>query len=358
MPSISRGAARVATVFAAVAIIPLIACQSRTDKTAQDIAEISAYASSASSSAASPTTTPPRPDEPFSPFTATRGFHVDPTTNIARWLRENPHDPRAPRLAAVLGDKPMAKWFDSWNGKARQGVDEYVSAAAAENTLPIVVGYNLPFRDCGQYSAGGVSRADEYRAWTREVAAGIGDRPAVFILEPDSLIHLPCLTGQARQERLDLLRDAVSVFAATAPKTWVYLDGSDGRFTPTSEMADRLWAAGVAKAHGYAVNVSNFNTTDDAGRYGQEVKRILKSRYNVDAGFVVDISRNGAGSDGTWCNPPGRRIGDPPSLGGPHGVEALLWVKKPGESDGDCGIAVGSASGEFLPDLALSMLGD
>lgn len=360
--------ARVAVVLAVTALIPLVACENRSDKINRDLADI--LANRPPSSSASPTTDPATaPSEgaapegataettAYSPYSVTRGFHVDQTTNVVRWLRDNPLDPRAPRIRELIADKPMAKWFDSWDGKAREGVNEYVSAAAAENTLPMVVGYNLPFRDCGQYSAGGVGRPEEYRSWSREVAAGIGDRPAILILEPDSLIHLPCLSDRERRERLDLLRDAVEVMRKSAPRTWVYLDGSDGRFTPTSEMADRLFAAGVAGARGYAVNVSNFNTTDAASAYGAEVRDILRSRYGINAGFVVDISRNGAGSDGTWCNPANRRIGGMPKVGGPRGVDALLWVKKPGESDGDCGVALGSASGQFLPDLALSMLG-
>lgn len=59
------------------------------------------------------------------------------------------------------------------------------------------------------------------------------------------------------------------------------------------------------------------------------------------ASYVVDTSRNGAGPapDGplNWCNPPGRAIGAAPTTNttGPH-ADAYLWIKHPGESDGEC----------------------
>src|SRR5207247_11443638 len=63
--------------------------------------------------------------------------------------------------------------------------------------------------------------------------------------------------------------------------------------------------------------------------------------------FVVDTSRNGrgpwappTGSGGDqqdWCNPPGRGLGPRPttSTGDPL-IDAYLWIKVPGESDGQC----------------------
>src|SRR5262249_58943106 len=63
--------------------------------------------------------------------------------------------------------------------------------------------------------------------------------------------------------------------------------------------------------------------------------------------FVMDTSRNGQGSwlpkrhysdAQDWCNPPGRGLGLRPTLHpGVPLVDAYLWVKVPGESDGQCG---------------------
>ena len=73
---------------------------------------------------------------------------------------------------------------------------------------------------------------------------------------------------------------------------------------------------------------------------------------------MVDTSRNGNGSNGEWCNPEGRAIGVEPNV---HtvgeGLEMELWVKLPGESDGDCGIGPGTSAGQFVPDIALELAG-
>ena len=58
----------------------------------------------------------------------------------------------------------------------------------------MLVAYNIPFRDCAQYSAGGATSVAEYEAWIDAVAAGIGRRDAVVLLEPDGLGIIPWYT--------------------------------------------------------------------------------------------------------------------------------------------------------------------
>lgn len=286
-------------------------------------------------------------------------LYVDPDANAADWVRDHPSDPRASRIATSVADVAMARWFDEWDGKVRDGVDEYVSAATDAGKVPVLVGYNIVYRDCGQYSAGGASSPDQYRQWARDFAAGIGSRPALVVLEPDSLIHLQppsCLDESGKRTRLSLLSYAVTQLAQHAPNALVYLDGGDGRFSTPEQLAPRLVAAGVARARGFSVNVSNFNTTQDAQDFALRLQGLLADDYQLKVGFVIDTSRNGNGSDGQWCNPAGRRIGATPILGGVAPADARLWVKKPGESDGDCGIAKGSHSGTFLPELAMTLI--
>jgi endoglucanase len=99
--------------------------------------------------------------------------------------------------------------------------------------------------------------------------------------------------------------------------------------------------------------------------------------------FVLDTSRNGrgpwnfaaagysdAGTAQDWCNPPGRGLGARPTAATGHAlVDAYLWVKTPGESDGQCtrGTAgptdpewnqVDPAAGDWFPDQALQLAQD
>ncbi|AUS79034.1 endoglucanase [Actinoalloteichus sp. AHMU CJ021] len=291
------------------------------------------------------------------PFEATTGIYGDPATEAWKWISDNAGDERATLFLRDIASQPVAKWIGG--GGIRDEVSRYVSQAGARGELPVVVGYNVPHRDCGGHSSGGAANAREYRQWLRdELVPSFGDTPAVLVLEPDSLIHLTCLSEERRQERLDLLGEVVAEMSERAPRTWVYLDGGDGRHNRPSEMAPRLAAAGVADARGFAVNVSNYNSTEEAVAFGEEVRALLSSDHGIDAHYVIDTSRNGAGATGDWCNPPNRRLGEPPRPAtGDEPMDALLWIKHPGTSDGDCGSGEGTVSGLFYPHLALDLMG-
>ncbi|MFC7573319.1 glycoside hydrolase family 6 protein [Klenkia terrae] len=224
---------------------------------------------------------------------------------------------------------------------------------------PVLVAYAVPGRDCGQFSAGGAPDAATYRAWIAAVAAGIGPRKVVVVLEPDSLVHLDCLTAAAALERQDLLADATATLAALAPQAEVYLDGSpaNGAVTP-EELADRLLASGLADARGLALGVSAHTPTDDALAFGRATAEVVAGRTGQQLGLVVDTSRNGTGTT-QWCNAADQRVGDHPTTDPDLGddVDALLWIKPPGESDGDCGTGSGTVAGQFDPDLAAALAG-
>ncbi|PVC87557.1 glycoside hydrolase family 6 protein, partial [Streptomyces sp. CS014] len=68
---------------------------------------------------------------------------------------------------------------------------------------------------------------------------------------------------------------------------------------------------------------------------------------------VVDTSRNGNGAPpaGQWCDPAGRALGQTPTTQtGEARIDAYLWVKLPGESDGCSG-----AAGSFTPEYAYAL---
>ena len=188
------------------------------------------------------------------------------------------------------------------------------------------------------------------------------------------------------------------------PDASVYLDAGNPHWLNVGEVAGRLLQAGVTRAQGFTLNVSNFSTTEQSDRYGSWISDCMwfatqgpawaaghtdwcASQYyspsapndgapgdavdpddtstwhwtdlwyqqNVGtppadalSHFVVDTSRNGlgqwtppagkySGDPQTWCNPPGRGIGDRPTADtGVPLVDAYLWVKTIGESDGQC----------------------
>lgn len=218
-----------------------------------------------------------------------------------------------------------------------------LDAAETEGTVPVLVAYFIPRRDC---TSAGATDADTYRSWVRDVAAALRGRPIV-ILEPDALAAAECVPDPA--ERYDLLAYGARTLAARGAR--VYIDAGHPRWLPAGVTAERLRNAGIEEATGFSLNVANFIGTAENVAYGQTIAEVLGG-----TGFVIDTSRNGAGTtpDNEWCNPPGRKLGTPPTTNPPQArVDALLWIKRPGESDGRCN--GGPPAGEWWPEYALEL---
>jgi endoglucanase len=378
-------------------------------------------------------------------------FYVRPpdsgaVTQVAGLLRSR-HLGDALRVGAMEAT-PQAVWFTGGSPRdVEAAVRDTMRKAALESRVPVLVAYDIPFRDCAQYSAGGATDTAAYEAWIDGFAKGIGRGRAVVILEPDSLGIIPYNTtiygasewcqptvtdaqgnvrpapGASPADRYAQINAAVDTLEAKAPAAMVYLDGTHSAWLGVGEAAYRLFTAGVQRAQGFFVNVSNYETTSDNTLFGTWVSDCLTaatagaswaaghfdwcpSQYDpatnygldysaayaatVTAGlegmmggaaatthFVIDTSRNGQGpwtptasypDPQVWCNPPGRGVGLRPtaSTGVPL-LDAYLWVKTPGESDGACnrGIAGGTvdpewgfvdpAAGDWFPQQALQL---
>ncbi|WP_082690362.1 glycoside hydrolase family 6 protein [Mycobacterium sp. M26] len=265
-------------------------------------------------------------------------------------MRASAADPSSPELA-YIANTPQAYWMDQLSTPSVDA--KYISTAQAAGTMPLLALYGIPHRDCGNFAAGGFGSGDAYRGWINSVAAAIGSGPAAIILEPDALAMADCLSGSARQERFDLIRYAVDTLTAN-PATAVYVDGGHSRWVSADVMADRLNQVGVGKARGFSLNTANFFTTDEEIGYGEAI-----SGQTGGAHYVIDTSRNGAGpveSDSMyWCNPTGRALGVRPTTDTGNGhIDAFLWVKRPGESDGSCGRGEPGA-GRFINQYAINL---
>jgi endoglucanase len=271
-------------------------------------------------------------EQSSNPF-AGRRLYVDPNSTAKRQAdtlrRSRPQD--AALLDRIAG-QPVARWLGGWVGNIQREVNNAVSTMTSSGALPVFVAYNIPNRDCGSYSAGGANGAAAYRTWISDFAKGIAGRSAIVILEPDALPGMDCLPPQGRDERIALMRGAVQSLKAQAAS--VYIDAGNARWQSAPVMAARLQQAGIAMADGFSLNVSNFQATATNVAYGEQVSRLTAGKH-----FVIDTSRNGIpGTDPSqWCNPRGRALGVVPTTNTGHPlIDAYLWVKQPGESDGTC----------------------
>jgi len=360
---------------------------------------------------------------------------------------------------AAMAATPRAVWFLSGSPEeVQRSVRQTMDAAGRESRVPVLVAYNIPFRDCAQYSAGGATDGASYAAWIDGFARGIGSGTADVILEPDSLGTIPYNTtifgsadwcmptvtdatgatvpapGSSADERYAQLRGAIATLAAKAPNASVYIDGSHSAWLGVGEAAYRIHKAGfdpitgAQQVKGFYLNVSNYQPTDQLIQFGTWVSQCLAAatvgaswaighfdycpgQYDpatnyttvnytptfeatITAGlanmlngaaatmpFVIDTSRNGRGpldatlyaaapynqpadviaglNGGDWCNAPGAGAGLRPSASpGVALVDAYLWVKEPGDSDGSCDIAGGARAWDYAAYDPWAVTGD
>jgi endoglucanase len=289
-----------------------------------------------------------------------RPLYVDPNGAAVNQLVAWHSAGRTDDVAALrrIADQPTATWFaDDAPGYA-QRARQLAAAATAAGRLPVLTFYNIPDRDCSGQSAGGAADAGAYRSWVRALAGALRGHEALIVLEPDAVPQAVqgCLSAAGTEERYDLLAEAVDALRAV-PGLLVYLDaGNPSWITEPDRLTAALRRAGIARASGFSLNVANFETTADNIAYGRRLSALLD-----DAHFVVDTSRNGNGpaqkgaGDRHWCNPPDRALGEAPTTRtGVRLVDAYLWVKRPGESDGACGNGAPPA-GEWWPEYALGL---
>lgn len=281
------------------------------------------------------------------PFTGAV-FFKDPNSHAVQqaqaWAISKP---KAAEQMMKIASGSQADWFGDWSGDVQARVDARVTQITAAGALPVLVAYNIPDRDCsGGQSGGGAGSAAEYREWIRRFALGIDGRRAAVVLEPDALADMGNCSAATQQERLGLLWDAVNVLKADLLVS-VYIDAGHSHWMSVGTAASRLSQAGVDIADGFSLNVSNFYASAGEIAYGKAISQLVGGKH-----FVVDTSRNGVGSPPHWCNPPGMGLGVKPTAAtGDPVVDAFLWVKRPGESDGACN--GGPPAGAWWPDYAL-----
>lgn len=264
-----------------------------------------------------------------------RALHVEAgsSTEIAARQAAADGDAERVRVFERLAEVPQGIWLTPERfppGEVGGHVSEIVSAADEVGRVPVFVVYGIPDRDCtGGFSAGGLA-ADEYGPWVEELAdaAGSGDA-AVAVLEPDALAA--AIDCDNRSERVELMAAAVDRLREAGVTT--YVDGGHSDWIRPGDLAPLLEEVGVDTVRGFATNVSNFQTDADERAFAERLVELLGG----DVHYVIDRGRNGNGANDQWCNPSGRAFGDAPGYvadGTP--LDAFLWVKPPGESDGEC----------------------
>jgi endoglucanase len=296
--------------------------------------------------------------QPGNPFAGV-AFNVDSQTNPARAQQEMRDSGRNDLAAAIdpIVRAPTAKWFTaSNNADTDRWVRDYFKRADQRDPTALVVInlHGLPYQVCAGENLAGHADANGYKHWIDGYARLIGARRAVVVVEPDALAAAGCLSPAQRTERYQLVSYAARTLSAL-PHTGVYLDIGAGDWLNLKTAAQRLRAAGVRYARGFALNSTHFDWTKAEVAYGVKLGRMLGGKH-----FVVNTSANGRGPKlrgryyHEWCNPFGRALGPLPTTRTSQPLaDAFYWLNTPGESCGSCN--GGPRVGAFWLEWALDI---
>ena len=212
--------------------------------------------------------------------------------------------------------------------------------------LPVLVVYNMPNRDIGQYSKGGAKTRESYLNFLKSFADGIGVNKPILIFEPDSLTHTGDMSVEEASSRISLMKEGLDILTNNC-NALIYVDIGHSNWLSPEEASKLLNKVSNDKVRGFAVNVSNYRTTEESMEWSLKLCEYRPNDY-----FIIDTSRNGNGPHGNeWCNPPGRALGTPPTCNtGEEQCDAFLWIKIPGESDGK--LNQGPRAGRFWGEMA------
>ena len=251
-------------------------------------------------------------------------------------------------LLKRITSQPIATWLGDWNADVRRDTAARVKAATWRNAIAVLATYNIPAQDCGSYGRNDPQTYSQHRAWVRQFVAGLGTTKAVVIVEADALSNQQCLTANEKTERLALIKDEVELLRHQG--SFAYIDAGHVSWNGVAATAARLKAAGIADATGFALNTGNTWSTAKTTAYGDRISELTGGAH-----FVIDTSRNGRPrTDSAWCNPKGAGLGTAPTTNtGSTLVDAYLWIKNPGVSDGTCN--GGAKAGTWMTDAGLAL---
>lgn len=269
--------------------------------------------------------------------------------------------------------------------------------------VPLVI-YDLPNRDCYALASNGelllaknglALYKTEYIDPIAKIIQQYPDVRVAAIIEPDSLPNAITNKGKKRTTDSDgcsaeVLKGyeegiAYAIQNLAMPHTALYLDAAHSGWlgytlqsrqeliTKFKEVATN--AGGLNLIRGLAINVANYTPLDthealplppgapfkkyfednmikSEHPYAIELSRLMKEAGFPYAQIIIDTGRNGEPQSRSilehWCNIARARIGEKPRAQPRPEVDAYVWVKPPGESDGSSERAPSNSSASDL----------
>src|SRR5579871_1437055 len=276
-----------------------------------------------------------------------------------------------------LASYPTAIWFSKIADLAK--LPQYLADAEAQQAaggkpvVPVFVVYNMPGRDCAAAASAGelgpdaTGEARYQKEYIDVFAAALAAHPKVntaLILEPDSLANLVTNLEKpncAAAEPIYKRAIAYAIAKLSLPNAFIYVDAAHAGWLGWPRNIVKSYAVykevltmagGPDRIRGFATDVSNYDPSKDPTApkrdpaaapndeigYVEDLAKGLPSVGITGKRFVIDTGRDGVPNvrtePGNWCNIKGAGLGARPQANPAPNVDAFLWIKVPGESDG------------------------
>jgi endoglucanase len=254
------------------------------------------------------------------------------------------------KLLEKIASEPEAQRFSAYaQGGGPGAIYSQVQKIFCHNltadpgTVPIITTYFLhPAAGSCASTSQLTAIGPVFRRRIDEMAAGTGNRPAVYLLEVDAFGSSSCMAriGDLSQWEAYVQYEVDKISAL--PHTVVYLEAGYSDANPAAYTARALNASGIHKIRGFFTNDTHINWTVKEVHWAERVSRLTHGAH-----FIVNTAQNGRGpkrnphpvtqGNEDLCNPPGRGLGPPPTTDtGFPSADAFLWTHVPGNSSGHC----------------------
>jgi cellulose 1,4-beta-cellobiosidase len=303
-------------------------------------------------------------------------FYVNPDYKATIEALAAKHPESADKLKK-LSAYSTAIWMSKIADLAK--MPQYLADAEAQQTaggkpvVPTFVVYNMPGRDCAAAASAGELAPNEagearyQKEYIDVIATALAAHPKVntaLIIEPDSLANLVTNLEKpncAAAEPIYKRAIAYAIAKLSLPNAFLYVDAAHAGWLGWPRNIVKSYAVykqvldmagGPDRIRGFATDVSNYDPAKDPTApkrdpaaapndelgYIQDLVKGLPTVGITGKAFVIDTGRDGVPnvrtSPGNWCNIKGAGLGERPQSSPEPNVDAYLWIKVPGESDG------------------------
>ncbi len=194
------------------------------------------------------------------------------------------------RILGKLALEPITQSLGFWDSTAQVGPAARQIIADTTGGNPEVLSQLSTF-ELNPWEGGachGSWNVGADQAWYRSLAAGIGSARAFVIVQVDLPFAL-CTPSSAP--------DTITAFGAQTlaalPHTTVYLDAGAAEWEPAAKMAALLIRCGIRSARGFALNDTQYGSTDLELQYGAQIVAALSADGVPGKHFILNTDQNG-----------------------------------------------------------------